>query len=61
MPQASSFTNKIRAYSEGRNNKIQTQGNVLNIDNLRALSCSQVSWNPLVYSQKCVRGVISLN
>ena len=53
MPQASAFTNSVRAYSEGRNNKVQLKGNVLNIDNLAALSCSNVSWKPIVYTQIC--------
>jgi len=53
MPQASAFTNTVRAYAEGRNNKTQLPGNILNIDTLAALSCSRVSWIPLVYNQVC--------
>ena len=53
MPQASTYINSVRAYAEGRNNKVQASNNVLNIDNLQALSCSAVSWTPLIYIQTC--------
>ena len=53
MPQASAFTNTVRAYAEGRNTKIQLPGNILNIDTLPALSCSKVSWLPVTYRQIC--------
>ena len=46
MPQASAFTNSVRAYSEGRNTKPQFPGNILNIDNLRALSCDLIPVPP---------------
>ena len=53
MPQASAFTNSVRAYSEGRNNKVQTPKNSLNIDNLRGLSCSSIDWSPIRYAESC--------
>jgi len=51
MPQASSFTNNIRAYSEGRNNKVQYPGGIDQLNELGALSCSPVSWNTVRYSK----------
>lgn len=53
MPQASSFTNKVRAYTEGRNNKVQYPGGIAQRDQLGALSCSPIKWVSLKYRAAC--------
>lgn len=60
MPQASAFTNSVRAYTEGRNIKIENPGSMLNTNYLRALSCSTVSWNSTIYKPTCINGILIL-
>jgi len=58
MPQASSFTNKIRAYTEARNNKVEYPSGIANFNQLDALTCPpSLKWVSLKYMslpQMCV-------
>lgn len=50
MPQASSFTNKVRAYTESRNNKVQYPGGIAKFNQLDALTCPpSLKWVSLKY------------
>lgn len=54
MPQASSFTNKVRAYTEARNNKIQYPGGVAKFNQLECLTCPpSLKWVSLKYARVC--------
>ena len=54
MPQASSFTSKVRTYSEGRNNKVQYPGGIAKFNELASLTCNpSLRWSPLVYKESC--------
>ena len=45
MPSASSFTNKVRANTEGRNTKVEYKGGILNQNNLSPLMCTNYTRN----------------
>lgn len=44
MPSASSFINKVRTGSEGRNTKVEYRGGIAQTNALGALGCSDVNW-----------------
>ena len=61
MPQASAFTNSVRAYTEGRNIKVENPSSLLNTNYLRALSCEKtVSWKSTIYKPACINGILIL-
>ena len=54
MPQASAYTNLVRAYTEGRNHKIQYPGSIAQFNQLGALNCSTPTWwVSIQYKQAC--------
>ena len=55
MPSASSFTNKVRATSEGRNTKVEYKGGVAQSNPLAPISCSKLSrWVDTDYQEKSI-------
>ena len=55
MPSASSFTNKVRADTEGRNTKKEYPGTILKQNYLSPLMCSTNinPWYPIQYQVRC--------
>ena len=55
MPSASSFINKIRAGSEGRNTKVEYNGGVTQMNSLSPIGCSQINrWVDTEYQEKSI-------
>lgn len=65
MPQASSFTNKVRADTEGRNTKVEYPGSIMFTKPLGALMCTDFMnpttglyqppwWVPTKYKRVCL-------